>query len=210
MVIFDVSVMAAVVAFESGQSRQTSPPRTDWMEGERSELLVEGADGLEGLPVGERISREHELRQRRWFLREAETEKARSFVASGLLVPRRRSEARKGRGNTELDRRAAARSLKRVIEASIHAAYHEERESMRHTLKMAANELKAQYGQIRRQMCEPAILSDYWVAWAVLSSAAAGTPVDSSLAGYSSRGVRRRMNELIRAVNGVILQKDIS
>jgi len=76
---------------------------------------------------------------------------------------------------------------------------------MRHSLKMMANELKAAYGQMRRRMGDGQVLSDYWVTWAILTSAAAGSPVAPGLAGYSSRGIRGLVKELIRAVNSRVV-----
>jgi len=205
IVVFDVSFMTALVAFERSQSGRKTASGAGWAGGENAEYPVEGAEWLNRLPVGERISKEHELRQLRWSAREAETEKTRSFLTDGLLIPYWQSKARGGGREDEFSRRVALKNLKRVIEASIHAAYHEEFEPMRHSLKMMANELKAAYGQMRRRMGDGQVLSDYWVTWAILTSAAAGSPVAPGLAGYSSRGIRGLVKELIRAVNSRVV-----
>lgn len=151
----------------------------------------------------QKLSLETELRRLEWQLKESDMTQMYNAARGNL----RRlddlaegSDAKVGQSESEKKNRDFLLKVVKNIEKTIKD---EPPASKKETLIPIMNDLKAHYNILKKRKHDDAMLSDYFVTWATLSSFVRGSPLDKKLLEFASSGFRSKLDKLHHSITSL-------
>ncbi|MHB1908711.1 MAG: hypothetical protein ACYCQJ_07540 [Nitrososphaerales archaeon] len=92
-------------------------------------------------------------------------------------------------------------NLQRILDEAEAVIKSEPRESLTTALRPLANDCKAHYNAIKKRKGDSDYLTDYWVAWSIISSIASGLEIDTTALKYASKGFQTKLAKFARSVS---------
>lgn len=147
----------------------------------------------------QKLSLETELRRLEWKLKESDMTQMYNAARGNLRRLDDSKSVTEGSVNEgeQLESEKRNRSfLLKVVKTVEKILTDEPPTSVREALAPIMNDLRAHYNILKKRRHDDAILSDYFVTWATLSSFVRGSIPDKRLLGYASSGFRRKLGKL--------------
>ena len=92
-------------------------------------------------------------------------------------------------------------NLQRILDEAEAVIKSEPRESLTTALRPLANDCKAHYNAIKKRKQTSDCLTDYWVAWSIISSIASGLEIDTTALKYASKNFQAKLSKFVKSVS---------